>query len=177
MRNVFQIGVRAALIGLLLTLLIPTVAQAQSPAAEARFHIGASLTGSFGPRSWLTPAGRASFQVTPRVGIDIDVGSAILATDDFVRAPRRFTTAFQVRIGSPHNAEGYSRYLVLGSRTVRSSFPNDDATEDTYARPYVAFGMDKHLENGLRAAGEIGVTAGFDGTILLFGFSVQWGPR
>ena len=177
MRNVFQTGVRAALMGLSLSVLIPTVARAQSAAAEARFHIGASLTGSFGPQSWLTPAGRASFQVTPRVGLDIDLGSAILATDDFGRAPRGFTTAFQVRIGSPHNAEGYSRYLVLGSRTIRSSLPNDASSEDTHARPYVAFGMDKHLENGLRAAGEIGVTGAFGGTILLFGFSVQWGPR
>jgi len=167
----------------LLALAIPHLARAQatqaglSSASERVFHIGASLNGFFGERSWLTPAARVSFQVSPRVGIDVDAGSAILSGDEPVRAPRGFTMAFQLRIGSPHDAGGNSKYLVIGSRTIQTSFPDDEVSKDTFASPYLAFGMDRHLDNGLRAAGEIGVGFGYEGTILIFGFTVQWGPR
>ena len=172
---------------LLAWLFAPATARAQAPQAStsqsasapepSRFAVGGSLTGAFGRDSWLMPAVRTSVQLSPRIGLDVDMGSSARASDRTGLAPRGFTSAFALRIGSRPDENGGRKYVVIGSRTIREGYPDDRFAPDTFASPFLGFGIDRRQPH-IRAAGEIGVTgAGLKSIVLLLGFCVQWAPR
>ena len=168
---------RAVVVGSLLSLILafPSAARAQT-ASESRFNIGGSLTGAFGSDGALMPAVRASVQLTTRAGLDVDMGASTRATDKVGLAPRGFMSAFALRIGSRPDQTGSRKYFIIGSRTVREGYPDNAGLSDTYALPFVGFGIDRRQPH-IRAAGEFGISGGHSGTTLLLGFCVQWAMK
>ncbi|HXT68856.1 MAG TPA: hypothetical protein VN700_03830 [Vicinamibacterales bacterium] len=168
-------GIRflAALPILAITVAAPAVARAQTPPEPSRFAVGGSLIGEFGRESVLIPAVRASFQLTTRTGLDVEMGASTRASDRIGLAPRGFTSAFSLRIGSHPDQSGSRKYFIIGSRTIREGYADNRLPSDTYPRPFFGFGIDRHQPH-IRAAGEIGMTGGLNGAILLLGFCVQW---